>query len=291
MFALSNFNVTVLVTKNLTLDRHIMKSIHILLLRLTQILVSWKFKNKQVFVVCGMRRSGNHAFINWLLNALEETETFFKEFKGDRISVSESGKTIFFNEASFYGLKFFLKLIFESKEAVSNANNVIISIEDYVPRGGFDPYFPNGATTVVIKRSTLNLIASRLKRAIDQAQEGKDRGDMAINEQFFSRLSWIYSQKETSGHVCWSFDDWLVDKNRYRQRFLKKLNLSFNATPQMSTQGGGSSFSGQSKIPTPGEMQSRWSSIDWPERVLQMTNRNTSLLTENEARFLSDKLK
>ncbi|OLF79226.1 hypothetical protein AWH61_05105 [Alteromonas sp. W12] len=276
--------------KKLTSKRFIANSIHVLFLRLAHMLVSWKFKNKKVFVVCGMRRSGNHAFINWLLNALEETETSFEELKGDRVSVSESEKSIFFNEANFYGLKFFLKLIFESKQAISNASNVIISIEDYVPRGKYDPYFPHKATTVVIKRSTLNLVASRLKRAIDQAQKGKDRGDMAIDEPFFSKLNWIYSQSEGTGYCCWSFDDWLVNKNSYRQRFLKKFELKFDATPQMSTQGGGSSFSGQSKIPTPSEMQARWSEIDWPQRVLKLAKRNCSLLNEDESVFISDKL-
>ena len=252
--------------------------------------VSSRLKNKKVFVVCGMRRSGNHAFINWFLNALEETETSFEELKGDRVSVSKSGKTIFFNESSFYGLKFFLKLLLDSKEAISNSNNVIISLEDYVPRGKFDPYCPKRATKIIIKRSTLNLVASRLKRAIDQAQAGRDRGDMAINEPFFSKLHWIYSQQDFTGHVCWSFDDWLVDDNHYRQSFLRKFNLTFNAMPHMSTQGGGSSFSGQSKIPTPEEMQSRWSAVDWPERVLQLVKRNSSVLDENESEFISDKL-
>lgn len=256
---------------------------------ITYFYISFLFRKKRVFVVCGMRRSGNHAFINWLLNALEDTETSFKELQGDRVSVSESRKTIFFNEASFYGFKFFLKLLVESKEAISSSQNVIISLEDYVPHENFDPYFRKGVTTVIIKRSTLNLIASRLKRALNQAREGKDRGDMSIDEPFFSRLNWMHMQSENTGYLLWSFDDWLLDKNSYRQSFLDKLDLVFNATPKMSIQGGGSSFSGESKIPTPDEMQSRWNEIDWPQRVVQLTLKNSLLLNKNEMAFLSGK--
>ena len=64
---------------------------------------------------------------------------------------------------------------------------MIISLEDYIPYDKYNPYVPKGATTIFVMRAPLNLIASRLQRALNQAKNGKDRGDMSIDEEFFQR--------------------------------------------------------------------------------------------------------
>ncbi|MEA3381949.1 MAG: hypothetical protein U9Q87_14030 [Pseudomonadota bacterium] len=256
---------------------------------ITYLYISFILRKKKVLVICGMRRSGNHACINWLLNSLEEVDTSFFELDGDRVSVSESRKTLFFNEASFYRLRFFLGLLHSSKTSLRCARNVIISLEDYTPSDEFSPYAPKGSTIIVVKRTPLNLIASRLQRALNQAKNGKDRGDMSIDEIFFQRLHWINRQTDLDSLVCWSFDEWLLDNEDYRQKFLEKLGLHFNLPPKISTHGGGSSFTGKERVPSTGEIQNRWNSIEWPERVLKLLKENSSLLNENEINFLSEK--
>jgi len=266
-----------------------MQSITKIFRLITYLYVSFVLRNKRVFVICGMRRSGNHACINWLLNSLEKVETSFIELKGDRVSISQSEKTIFFNEASFYRLRFFLGLLNGSKDTLKSAKNVIISLEDYIPYDKYNPYVPKGATTIFVMRAPLNLIASRLQRALNQAKNGKDRGDMSIDEEFFQKLNWLNRQTDESTAFCWSFDEWLLDRDDYRLKFLEKLELHFNLTPTISTHGGGSSFTGQARVPTPAEMQTRWNSIEWPERVLNLLRENSSLLNEDERNFLFKK--
>ena len=57
----------------------------------------------------------------------------------------------------------------------------------------------------------------------------------------------------------------------------------------MSTQGGGSSFTGQSVIPTSSEMQSRWNKVSWPSRVIDLLTEHKSLLNPEERQFLESR--
>lgn len=247
----------------------------------------WLFRKNNLYVVCGMRRSGNHACINWLLNALEERESSFEEVKGDRCYISNSGKTFFLNEANFYGLNHYWKLVIEQKKVIKSCTNVIISLEDFEPSSGINPFIIASATKIMVTRSLLNLIASRLQRAMNQAKEGKDRGDMSVRESFFSNLNWIMNNKTDKSWLFWSFDEWLQNSNQCRQQFLQRLGLAVNLTPAMSLQGGGSSFTGQRLIPTAEEIESRWDNIQLPSSVIKLINQNPQLLTEQEQLYIS----
>lgn len=250
--------------------------------------ISFLLRNKRVYVICGMRRSGNHACINWLLNALEASSSTFIPIDSDRCYVSEKNKTLFFNEANYYGLRFFWSLLWAQRRKLHSVENVIISLEDYVPDENSDPYAPKNSTPIIVERRTLNLVASRLQRLLNQAMEGKDRGDMGIDRYFFEKLH-RFSQKRDHKWKRWSFESWLLNEENYQEKFLDSIGLSVNITPNISTHGGGSSFTGQTGVPSSSEILSRWEKVNWPNRVLMLLDENKDLLDKTEIDFVHAK--
>lgn len=260
----------------------------IILLFLVHVYVSYIFRNKRVYILTGLRRSGNHAFINWVANALEGTEISFADI-AQNVSKTKSGKTLLYNEVNYFGAFWFVNTLRSTTKYIKNASFIIISLEDYIPRTR-DEFIPNNAIKISIKRNTLNVIASRLQRLIQLAKNGLDRGDMGISKNIISYLKWQQKANE-KGYLVWSFDKWIDDRN-YRSEFLTKINLKSDISPSISTQGDGSSFSGQSKVPNKKELMNRWDQVDWPDRVLKMLSdiTDTSILNDEEQSFISTQL-
>ncbi len=258
--------------------------------------VSLALRGRKVFVVTGLRRSGNHAFIYWLANALEDTKVLFSHIyeptlRGDLsfIFKSKSGKIVFYNEVNRLGAYNFIKKIRSTREYIGKASYVIVSLEDYVPKSR-DVFVPNGAIKIAIKRRTLDLVASRLRRAINQASVGMDRGDMSIDYRFTDFLKWL-QKSDKNDWLVWSYDKWIDDKD-YRSQFLEKLDLRSDITPNVSSFGDGSSFTGQSKLPGREDLLNRWHQVTWPTRVLELLDDidDPSTLDNEEKSFISYQL-
>lgn len=245
--------------------------------------ISFLLRGKKVYLFVGLRRSGNHACINWLANSLDGLSSSFEESRQGNVLLSKSRRIIFFNEVNFWDLRYFITVIRKMALEIEKASIVFISLEDYVPIR-YDPYIPKQAKRIAIIRSTLNLVASRVHYAIKQAKIGLDRGDMRIDEGFIAGAKWLRSVN-CEEYKKWNYDKWFDDSDNYRARFLASVGLHANITPPMSTQGGGSSFSNSRLGSADNDPLSRWKEFDWPERIVNLLEENRSDLltnTENE---------
>ncbi|WP_394174191.1 hypothetical protein [Thalassotalea litorea] len=251
---------------------------------LVHLYVSFYFRNKNVYVISGLRRSGNHALINWLANSLERSSVTLSSLNY-QVYQTHSGKTILLNEVNFYGCIWFIKRIRQIKPLLKHADNVVISLEDYLPEPR-DKYVPAKAYKISVKRKLLNIIASRLTHSIKQASVGLDRGDMRIDERIVDYRLW--QNTVNADWLVWDFDLWLTSTG-YRKKFLNKLNLLDDIQPKISIQGGGSSFTGKSSAPQAHDLNSRWKHIEWPDRVINLIRKdaNQPLLTNEEWEFIS----
>jgi len=259
------------------------------LLFIAYLYVSFIFRKKEVYVITGMRRSGNHAFINWFTNALENDSVTYNILKGN-VSQTSTGKTIFFNEVNYFGLMYFISAIRRHKLLYNKSSFIIISLEDYSPKKT-DAYVPNKAKKISITRSSLNLIASRLHKQIELAKTGFSRGDMSIDDDFFKRLYWNQNAGGL-GWTLWNYDSWVKNTGNYRKNFLRSFNLTSDIPPKISQEGGGSSFSGTKKIPDAEQLVSRWKKISWPTRILNLLmdpNQKKVLIKEEEC-FIEEEL-
>jgi len=252
--------------------------------------ISILFFKKKVYCLSGLRRSGNHACANWLLNAIENKDTNFHLLEPG-LSFSESKETVFFNEMNRRGKICFLRFIIRYFFDISKANSVVISTEDYIP-AKFDPFTPIGGIVIFIHRTTLNIVASRLKKASSRADNGMEEGDMKIDHHFISVAKNI-KKEEQKGTLIWHFDLWLSTNDNYkiyRQDFLNQLNLNVDIQPGVSHEGGGSSFSGTNEFINTTHLSRRYTQIYIPNKVraLLLLAQSRELIRDEDLTYLLD---
>jgi len=204
-------------------------------------------KAERIFFVYGMRRSGNHACIRWLANALEAERVVLREGEvQDNFYSSSSGKTVFLNNITDIGGWAYVKLLSKHRDKLRNSRFVIISVEDQASNYHRKWRIPRRSQKIAVRRGTLNVMASRFQSLNNLAQAGRNSGGHAMEGPFYSILNSILSAQDGS---IWEFERWCCD-NEWRQAFLEQLGLERDIPPEMSDEGGGSSFSG-TQIPPP----------------------------------------
>jgi len=223
------------------------------------------FFKKKTFSITGARRSGNHAFVRWLSNALEEDDVSFEQLDFG-FSVSASGKTVFFNEMNVRGQANYIFKIIRFLPFIIRADNVIVTTEDHIPHW-FDAYSIPSSTKIKVSRSLLNTVCSRLKKAQVRALDGAERGDMMIDHSFMKVVRWI--NLPHSDWLLWHYDSWVLSKE-YRIDFLSSLGLTFNLEPGISIEGGGSSFTGTDTTPTHQEVKERYLQVEITPAVREL---------------------
>ncbi|GAA5520556.1 hypothetical protein LQ318_02410 [Aliifodinibius salicampi] len=235
-----------------------------------------------VYYVIGMRRSGNHAFINWLTNALEEQYASLKP-KIDNLYITSTGKTVFLDEVNIKSGKRFLSVLWNNRELIKNCQYLIISAEDCGPN--YNNFrIPKWNEAIYIKRSVLNVVASRLRYLQKKASEGIGYSEHNVDVSFFETLLEWHSIPEN--FKVWEYEKWIVSKE-YRLNFLQQLELKVDIIPTMSSQGGGSSFSGQEK-PSTVEALSRYEQVNFSPPIINLVTdvKYQKLLNQSEVDYL-----
>jgi hypothetical protein len=195
----------------------------ILTARIWQAWLAWVFRKQRVIVITGLRRSGNHACIEWICNALEDRAVEFSPI-GRSVFLSKTARTLHFNEVNWDGPLEFARRLRLHKAAIRESGFVIISLEDYLIEPS-SPYVPKRATLVLINRTLENVIASRLTYATKQAALGLDRGDMRVDEHLMETAQWL-EQTEGPNILRWDYDLWFLNEGSYRRDFLASLGLA-----------------------------------------------------------------
>jgi len=104
-----------------------------LLKKIAKLAISCLMPGRKVFVFSGLRRSGNHAIIHWVMNGLESQSTEYHSVGPFWFSVSGSGKTVFLNNVNMVPPQKYLKALFEYRKYLSDAEQILISCEDNQP--------------------------------------------------------------------------------------------------------------------------------------------------------------
>ncbi|WP_371229119.1 hypothetical protein [Roseovarius sp. 2305UL8-3] len=240
--------------------------------------------------VFGMRRSGNHAIINWLqCNAPNGRSVFmnhckpgadpFQTFKSVEIdAVRLSRKKAQANLAGFCA-------------DVGDGAMLLMSYEDSAPvecsvknpiSGPFDETLLDA--DVLIYRSFLNWAASLFKKlSVNEDYTEVGRAAILLRTcETYTRLLKRVASAETSGTVPVCYDDWRKDPS-YRASTLARLGLPMrdNSLGEIQPYGGGSSF--QKDIANADELATgqRWQQMAHDPRyqlILAMAARDTDLM-------------
>ncbi len=196
----------------------------------------------RVLRVYGMRRSGNHAIIDWMMrNAPDGAGLFLNNCKPNRdplktasgISLYEGGVVAPYDRAK------------DKVRAAGEAPFTLVSYEDRMPSPARSPLFNAPETRVIIYRSFLHWAASLLRKIQGNAGYGPLER-MRVMMQAMRTYDEILDRVQEADVVSVCYDDWVSDED-YRRAALDRLDLPGRDLDLGAVQryGGGSSFQGK----------------------------------------------
>lgn len=214
---------------------------------------NWNYRGVRFIEFYGLRRSGNHAILAWLLKNLSTFDAnlenliapspdvgFISKRCGDAYHINDVGAWWAVDNPKY------LAGLIDAYVSLG-AKTIILSYEDYGPDASLlnsfpdEFYFLQKSKKIVLLRDLLNVLSSRY--AANKKPIGK-RVTFEINDNKIK--SWVFSA--TSSEFKIKYEDWLMSKE-YRDNICKSLNiLNRDLTNHVSSAGGGSSFSGLSPI-------------------------------------------
>lgn len=209
----------------------------------------------KIYSFYGLRRSGNHAILEWILYNLGNGSDRLLYERG---AVVVRGNAAYINEANAYiaqnppnHLKLLRDIIILNNMDIET---IIVAYEDVYPEYSLVP----SSKKIFLTRDIENLVASRLK---------KNQRNMLVDSEFFKK--WIDYTKQENKIL---FDDWISSKE-YRDSISKELfNVeNLDKTEYVAVNGGGSSFSGLIK-PTVEELKSRSKMVNLPQEAINRIN-------------------
>ena len=201
----------------------------------------------RVIRVFGMRRSGNHALINWLMRNAPDVSVFMNNCAPGKCP-AETAKAL---EIGDLGLPIGETSVAEYCAEVPDGGVLIISYEDFMP----EPHEPLGAVTkglpddvdcldLVLFRGFMNWSASLLRKLQNNdAHDMYSRLRTMINamERYTEGLELVQESPARIRPI--SYDRW-VSRAKYRASILRALGFEQkdNSLGAVQPYGGGSSF-------------------------------------------------
>lgn len=196
----------------------------------------------QVWRVYGMRRSGNHAVIDWMLrNTADGAGLFLNNCKPNRDPVATArGVSVYANGAVQDH-----DLVDDKLGAAGPAPFTVISYEDRMPARDGGPVFDAPETCVIIYRSFLHWAASLLRKIQGNPGYGPLER-MRVMMQAMRTYGDMLVRVRDRDVVAVCYDNWQGDDG-YRRTALRRLNLPGDDLSLGAVQryGGGSSFQGK----------------------------------------------
>jgi hypothetical protein len=220
--------------------------------------VQWAVSHaERVVFVYGMRRSGNHACIGWLANALERRAVKFVENTiVANFNYSDSGRTCFINDVSTIDGRKYIKTVRRERSRIEQAQFVIISAEDEDARYAQQWRIPRRSECILVRRQALNLMASRFQNLNRRARQGLGISMQSMDARFFAMLS--ANLQDRHGRV-WEFERWHGEP-AWRKAFLASLGLQDDITPP--SVGLGSSFTQDRGLAPTQQLNQRFAMVE-----------------------------
>ncbi|MEP4198961.1 MAG: hypothetical protein ABJL99_25325 [Aliishimia sp.] len=208
----------------------------------------------RVLRIYGMRRSGNHAIINWLQrNAPGGNSIFLNNCRAGRDPIKSHRSLEVFRAGSRSQLTDDSSLQ-DRFNLAGQAPLAMVSYEDAMPSNSdtpITPLFPNapaGETIVIIYRSFLNWSASLLQKVMGNSGFGslaRARIVTVACTGYATALERV-SECRDRGFVAICYDKW-HSSTKYREGILTALGFEArdNSRGAVQRYGGGSSFQGK----------------------------------------------
>lgn len=206
--------------------------------------------NHKEMRVVGLRRSGNHAILNWIkkqqggdlihFNNAMINKNHYREKYHELIRKNKLETINYWRQEA--------KGIFHEKDCLihSYEDYSLDQVTNFLFELKHDIYFGKSQEKydILILRDPFNLLASRGKKDYrDVKNKRKTDVDMWIEyaKEYLGETNFLKNKK-----ICISYNHWFADVN-YRRDIASQLNLEFSdaSINKVSRQGGGSSFEGR----------------------------------------------
>ena len=192
-------------------------------------------QKENVFRIYGMRRSGNHAIIDWLFrNAPDGSGLFLNNCRPGRDPLQTTrAPQLYVNGVAEP---------FDPGRHSTDVSFVEVSYEDAVPPAKLDPLLDTPETCIAIQRSVENWAASLLRK-IQKNPDYTLVDRMRVMMKSLSLYRDMRMRAAAADIAVIQYDDWVGDE-AYRLAMLKELALPGRDLSLGETQpfGGGSSF-------------------------------------------------
>lgn len=228
--------------------------------------------------VYGLRRSGNHAIIAWLMHNLNSDGIqynapeplivpnpewgFISQRLGDVYHINDA-----FDKWATAGPGYIKGLV--DAYSTIGAKTIIISYEDKSFKSSLldlyakDYPFLKKTTKIVITRNILDIVASRIKR-----MRGANRIPSTFGVDKRTIETWIENESFTGTKI--QFEQWCTSKE-YRDSISQSIGLSnLDITSHVSTAGKGSSFLQPGQMPDKSKLLNRRAQVSIPMDIIKI---------------------
>jgi hypothetical protein len=207
----------------------------------------------QFVEIYGLRRSGHHAIISWLIKNLEEQYGLDKVYYINDASNSRFASGENLNKHLLYQIwKCQPEIIILSYEDVPTE---ISRLEERIER-----------IKIVVVRDILNNAASRYQRAFIAGTYGNSNCHMKIDESLMD--IWINHAKHPD---IFKYEDFLLNKSKRDELSIKFGAANLDYTDKVNDYANGSSFVGI-QLDKKENYLKRHEMVELPERILNLVN-------------------
>ena len=207
----------------------------------------------QFIEIYGLRRSGHHAVISWLIKNFEEEFGLDKVYYINDASNSRFASGENLNKHLLYQIwKCSPKLIILSYEDVPTTFS---RLEERIER-----------TKIVVVRDILNNAASRYQRALTAGTLGNANCHMKIDENIVNM--WVENAKHPD---VFKYEDFLFTKSKRDELSVKFGAANLDFTEKVNDYANGSSFVGM-QLDKKENYLKRHEMVELPERILELIN-------------------
>jgi hypothetical protein len=221
----------------------------------------------QFVEIYGLRRSGHHAVISWLIKNFEEEFGLDKVYYINDASNSRFASGENLNKHLLYQIwKCHPKIIILSYEDVPTT---VSRLEDRIER-----------TKIVVVRDILNNAASRYQRALTAGTVGNYNCHMKIDETLINM--WL---EHASHPDIFKYEDFLLTKSKRDELSVKFGAANLDYTQKVNDYANGSSFVGI-KLDEKQNYLNRHQMVQLPENVLELINRSNVINQRKELKYI-----
>lgn len=225
--------------------------------------------------VMGLRRSGNHAIINWILanynNGNSVDSVFNNNLHYRSLIFTNINKDIYFFNGCLDDPYRSIKNMINFEKT----NLLLHSYEDqsfsYIINNSLNKYVhqEDDIVNIIVLRDPVNMCASRYKH-VDHSVHTQ------VNEYYINL--WISYAEEAlnitnnmKNKIVILYNKWVTDKD-YRNEIAKKMKMiNYDNTQQVSICGGGSSFVGMN-LDEPENYINRYKNVELPNDIIKLLN-------------------